>query len=140
MFYSAHPDEQPCKAYCSCHLQIIYTKSHNIISWFYDPSLQFNCFIWLYKALAEINIFKSLAFFQSCLFPRYQSWHILVFYHQRDESNCLDHTNCIIGEDVFGSTVQSTFPMANSEKLTIKIPPLVPTLHPEGKSVGKRSI
>lgn len=96
------------------------TKTHSIISWFYDPSLQFNCFIWLHKDLAEINSFKSLAFFQGFLFPRYQSSYVIMFYHQRDESNCLDHSNCIIKGDIFGSTVQGTFPIASSEKWVSK--------------------
>lgn len=64
----------------------------------------------------------------------------MMFYHERDESNCLDHKNCIIEGDIFGSTVQGTFPMASSEKWAIKIPLLVPELHLEGKSLGKRSI
>lgn len=81
------------------------TKTHGIICWFYNLSLKFNCFIWLHKALAEIQSFKSLAFFQERLFPRYQSRYIIMFYHQRDESNCLDHTNCLIKAGIFGSTV-----------------------------------
>lgn len=84
IFHSVYPDYQLCKAHCSCHLQINITKTHSIICWFYDPSLQFNCFIWLHKALAEINSFKSHAFFQGCLFPRYQSRYTIMFYHQRD--------------------------------------------------------
>lgn len=79
------------------------TKTHGIIIWFYNPSLKFNCFIWLHKAIAEIQSFKSLAFFHECLFPRYQLRYIRMFYHQRDKSNCLDDTNCIIKAGIFGS-------------------------------------
>lgn len=63
-----------------------------------------------------------------------------MFYYQRDESNCLDHTNCIIKGGIFRYTVQGTFPMASSEKWVGKQFTLVPEHHPEGKSVGKKSI
>lgn len=63
-----------------------------------------------------------------------------MFYYQRDESNYLDHANCILKGDIFRSTVQGTFCMASSEKWVGKQFTLVPKYHPEGKSVGKRSV
>lgn len=113
------------------------TETHGIIIWFYNPSLKFNCFVWLYKALTEIQSFKSPSFFQECLFPRYHLGYIIMFHYQRDLSNCLDHTNCTIKAGLFGSIVHFLWQAVKNK--WIKNPPVVSGHQPEKKKIfGKK--